>query len=264
MDFEVLILNFVENIANTNFSLVINILQLVFVIFWIFVLGWVWVDAGERTTKTSSKVVSVVLVGVLNIVGLLIYLIIRPKQTLQDLYWIDLERRFLKYETAELGDCPNCKSSLQPGYNMCPKCGFSIKQQCTGCQVWIDRNYNYCPFCGMTVTVNTSKDSTLSEIVATKDAIIAAKDRAIEAKESVILSKEEIIKTKEAAIQSVENDKTKYVERGGVVGSVKKDFFTFAKKVGDFFLAKKSTDQKVSKKVVKENKKPKSRKKKNK
>lgn len=241
MDIEKLILDFVENISNTNFSMVISVLQLIFVIFWIFVLGWVWVDAGERTTRTSSKFVSVLLVGILNIVGLLIYLIIRPKQTLQDLYWIDLERRYLKYETAELGDCPNCKSSLQPGFNLCPKCGYGIKQQCSSCQVWIDKNYNYCPFCGQT----------MGGIVVNEQALTQA------------AMQEEVTKSKQVAVSSVENEQTKYVQKGGVVRSVKKDFFAFAKSIGDAILAKKTKNLKNTKRQQ-NIKKSKNKKKKNK
>lgn len=237
-----MILNFVENIANTNFNIVLSALQLIFVIFWIFVLVWVWVDAGERTTNVFSKLASVVLVGVLNIVGLLIYLIIRPKQTLQDLYWIDLERRYLKYETSELGDCPNCKMSMQPGFNLCPRCGYQIKQKCNSCLVWIDKKYNYCPFCGQKV----GKEA-LTETNLTPEEINS-----------------EVVKSKEEAISTVTGDKTKYVERGGLVTSVKKDFFTFAKKIGDMVLVRTpKKDLKDSKKEVKKKVK-KSRNKKNK
>ena len=55
---------------------------------------------------------------------------------------------------------------------------------------------------------------------------------------------EEVIKAKEEAVSSVENEQTKYVQKGGVVRSVKKDFFAFAKSIGDAILAKKAKDLK--------------------
>lgn len=211
MKFEELILAFFDGISRANYDLIILIIQILFLAFWIVVLGWVWVDIGERSTNKFSKFGSIALVSFLNIFGLIIYLLIRPKQTIQEIYWADLERRYLKYETSELKDCPNCKYSLAPGYNACPRCGWDIKKQCPGCQVWIDKSFKYCPYC---------KHSFVQPIP-------------VEVVTSPAVMQEEVAKTQEEAISVVENKQTKYVVKTSLISKVKADILTFIKKVGD-------------------------------
>jgi hypothetical protein len=147
MNPEKFLLDFIESVGNVDFDLVIKVLAVLFGIFWLFVIGWVWSDAGDRSSNPVFKILSVGLVAVLNIPGLIIYLILRPKQTIAEIYWSDLERRYLRYETAELGDCFNCGFQLQPGFVHCPNCASVIKVKCTGCEVFIDKGWKYCPFC---------------------------------------------------------------------------------------------------------------------
>lgn len=218
MNLEQALLAFVENISNTDFSLMIMLIQFLFIGFWIIVVGWIWVDSGERTTNLLVRVTSTVLVAVFNVVGLIVYLIVRSKQTIQDLYWADLERRYLKYETSELGDCPNCKLSFQPGFNICPRCGYDIKKQCKGCNIWVDKSYRFCPFCR----------APFEDVVKVTEKV-----------ESVEQMATEVNKAKEEAIKVVEGDQTKYVDRHGVVSKVRKDFAAFVKDIGDRVLGKK-------------------------
>lgn len=224
MNPEQALLQFVEGIGNTDFSIIITLIQLAFVAFWIVVLGWVWVDASERTTNFFMKLMAVILVAVLNILGLIIYLLLRPKQTIQELYWADLERRYLKYETAELGDCKNCKFSLQPGFNICPKCGVQLKKQCANCHVWVDKSYTYCPFCTSTVGTPVVRREVVAPVVPEK-------------------MEEAVNKSKEEAIKVVEGNKTKYVDRQGVLSKVKGEVTSFLKKVGDAALARQRANK---------------------
>lgn len=223
MDLEQLIIKTVEGISNTNFSLVGVFLFSFFVFFWVVVVGWVWVDSGERTSNWYSRVGAAGLVALLNILGLIIYLIVRPKQTIQELYWADLERRYLKYETTELGDCPSCGFSLQPGFNVCPKCRYGLKQKCDGCEIWVDKSYVYCPFCGSSMAKTELNDNAIGNNVVMEEAVN---------------------KSRTDAIKAVEGNKTKYVDRHGVISKVRADIITF--------IAKLKSKRKKTPKIVKE------------
>ncbi len=193
----------VESTGNVNFNTVMTALGVLFVIFWIIVVGWVWVDAGERSSNFIFRLGSVVLVSVLGILGLIIYLIIRPRQTIQEIYWSDLERRYLKYETAELDDCPNCGFQLQPGFVVCPDCQEVLKVKCQGCDVYIDREWKFCPFC-------TRKNGSVVEV----DDFITEEEMEKKVQES-----------RDDAVRAVESNMTRYAEKTG-----------FAVAVGDAFL----------------------------
>ena len=87
-------------------------------------------------------------IGIIPIFGWIIYLIIRPSETIDEIYWGDLERRYLKYETSELGDCPKCGTQLYPGYIYCPNCKQELKVKCTQCGVYVDTDHKFCTHCG--------------------------------------------------------------------------------------------------------------------
>lgn len=156
------VLGIVEGAGNINFNIVWKILLFAFVIFWVVVLDWIWVDSGERTSNRRSRILYVILATVFNVFGWLIYLIIRPSQTIEEIYWADLERRYLKYETSELGDCPKCGTQLFPGYLYCPSCNYKLKRKCPSCGVYVEKKSNFCPFCSAVIKTAVIKQ----EIVA--------------------------------------------------------------------------------------------------
>lgn len=149
MNFEQLLLDLMAAIGQINFGTVVTFLLVSFIVFWVVVLGWVWTDSGDRVSSKLFRVLSVIIVAILLFPGLIIYLLIRPKATIEDIYWADLERRYLKFETTDLGDCPKCGFQLQPGFIVCPACGEKLKEKCAGCEAFIDKSWRYCPACGL-------------------------------------------------------------------------------------------------------------------
>lgn len=193
---ETALLNFLNTIGNINFLTVGLIVGAIFVIFWLVVLDWVWLDSGERTTSRAARICYLLLVLILNILGWIIYLIIRPSQTIEQIYWSDLERRYLKFETLELGDCPKCGTQLYPGYVYCPKCGIELKIKCGQCGTYIEKNSAYCPFCGN--DLGDAKSS--KEVLPTKEVM----EQQIEA-------------TRQEAVEAVDTSQVKYsVKKKGV------------------------------------------------
>lgn len=147
MDFESTLLDMLEGVGNFDFNILIRSFLASLVVIWFFIAVWVWIDSGERTRNILFRIFSVLLVAPFNVVGLIIYLILRPKETIENVYWGDLERRYLLYETSELGDCPQCGDQLSPGFNICPSCSYELKVKCKGCEMMLDRKWNFCPYC---------------------------------------------------------------------------------------------------------------------
>ncbi len=195
------ILNLLETAGRIDFRFVWQIFSYGLVVFWFVVLYWVWLDSGERTSNRTVRISYVILVAVLNVVGLLIYLIIRPSQTIEEIYWADLERRYLKYETAELGDCPRCGSQLFPGYTYCPNCRYKLKTKCPRCKVYVDKKNKFCPQCGEELRKRRSpeQESPTKEVM-----------------------QQQIKATKEEAKEVVESEKTRYSQKGGLATKIGK------------------------------------------
>ena len=189
MNLENIILDFFDFIGNIDFNMFGTLFVVALVVFWLVIIGWVWVDSSERTSKKGLKVGYILLVIFFNIFGLIIYLIIRPSETIEEIYWEDLERRYLKYETSELGDCPRCGSQLYPGYVFCTNCGYRLKVKCPQCGVLIDKDHVFCEYCGFKI-----------------------KERATVQEEhpTVKVMEEQITATKREAEKTVESRMTKY------------------------------------------------------
>ena len=223
MGLEKFILSIFEFIGGVNFNLFSFVLGVIILLFWLVIIGWVWIDSGERTSKTSIRVVYLLLVIFLNIPGLIIYLIVRPSETIEQIYWADLERRYLKYETAELGDCPKCGHQLLPGYVHCSNCGNEIKRKCPKCGVLINKDHKFCENCGTQL-----------------------RERAIAEEQypNVTVMEQQILATKEHATQTVESKRTRY-----------KTGKSFVVKLGDVIISglRKIKEDIPSKIVIEEN-----------
>lgn len=184
MEIEKIILSFFDFVGKLDFNMFGFILGFVLVVFWLFIIGWVWVDSGERTSKKGLRVGYVLLAVILFIPGLVIYLVIRPSETIEEIYWADLERRYLKYETADLGDCPKCGSQLFPGYVHCTNCGYTIKSRCPQCNLLVNKDHKYCEFCGFQLREKAMGEEKYPDVAVMEKQIIATKEHAVETVES--------------------------------------------------------------------------------
>jgi uncharacterized membrane protein YhaH (DUF805 family) len=122
-----------------DFSFV-PLMSLAFFIIWILVIVWVYRDA-ERKGMNGLLWALLVLIG--NLIGLIIYLIIRT------------ESRQQKYGAEEnVVECPGCHERIQEKFAFCPNCGEMIKPQCPKCQASIQKEWKVCPHCGAKLSGN--------------------------------------------------------------------------------------------------------------
>ncbi|MFQ6071063.1 MAG: zinc ribbon domain-containing protein [Candidatus Aminicenantales bacterium] len=109
-------------------------------ILWIVVIVWVYRDA-ERRGMNGVLWALLVLIG--NIIGLIIYLIVRS-DTLQAIQ-----------ATPPRKTCPGCKKSVEANYIFCPHCGTRIEEVCSQCKRPVEPSWNVCPICGATLKSQT-------------------------------------------------------------------------------------------------------------
>ncbi len=155
---EEFILDLVSFVGHLDFNVVIRIFLLLFAIFWFFIVIWVWFDAADKSTRLSFRFFSVLLVLTFNILGLIIYFLIRPAQSAEERYWQELEKKYLEFETCGLVNCSECGFELEPDFANCPSCGKDIKIACESCGMNIDKKWSFCAYCGFERDVqNTEK-----------------------------------------------------------------------------------------------------------
>lgn len=186
---ESFILDALDSIGKFDFAMLGRIIAYSYIGLWVLIALWVWFDSGERTKAYFFRVLSVIVVFFGQILGLFLYFILRSKSTLTEQYWADLEKRFLLYETSELGDCPNCGDHLMPGFNNCPNCNYTLKVKCPGCEVMLDKDWNYCPYCSTEIAgVYPDKATLVKEIRAENRQKQKETDKAVAQKFNMVKS----------------------------------------------------------------------------
>lgn len=108
-------------------------------ILWACVALWVYHDAERRG---HSGVLWALLVFVGNIIGLIIYLIMRstsaPSPALAP----------TASPPVATASCPSCAQPIQSSYVACPHCGVSLVRKCAQCDKRIEPDWKVCPYCG--------------------------------------------------------------------------------------------------------------------
>jgi len=102
-------------------------------ILWIAIIIWVYRDAEQRN---MNGVLWALLVFVGNLVGLLIYLIMRTDST----------PRQTELQSTQL--CPKCEKTILPRYTFCPRCGTRLRAVCPSCKESVANDWQVCPHCG--------------------------------------------------------------------------------------------------------------------
>jgi RNA polymerase subunit RPABC4/transcription elongation factor Spt4 len=118
-----------------------------FVIFWVSTVVWTFRDIRSRTQDFLSQILATVLAAVFPIAGLLIYMILRPRQTLAEIYERQLEEESLLAEMTERQTCNNCHARIEQDFQVCPTCGQKLKRSCPKCERLLELRWTFCPYC---------------------------------------------------------------------------------------------------------------------
>ena len=118
---------------------------------WWALVVWTYLDVRSRTRDFVVKIASTLLVLVFFLPGVILYMILRPKETLNESYERDLEEEYLLRDLEDKESCPGCGMRAQGDYLFCPNCGSGLKQECPSCGKNLRLDWNSCPFCGRRV-----------------------------------------------------------------------------------------------------------------
>lgn len=116
---------------------------------WLSLIIWVVKDARSRSRDILAALISGLLVLILTIPGFLIYLLLRPGETITQRYEKALEEEVLLNEIRQKRQCIECGNTLLPEWLVCPQCGQSLRSRCNNCDSVIESEWAYCPFCGL-------------------------------------------------------------------------------------------------------------------
>jgi hypothetical protein len=93
-------------------------------------------------------VLATLLVAVFNVPGVLVYLMLRPRETLAEAYERSLEEEYLFQDIEDAEICRACKRRVQPDFLFCPHCRTRLRRECEGCGQPVSLRWVACPYCG--------------------------------------------------------------------------------------------------------------------
>ena len=115
-------------------SVGMSFISFVLFLVWIAVVIWVYRDAESRG---MNGVLWALLVFIGNLIGLLIYLIVRSDPG-----------KAPPKEAVAAQPCSQCQKPVAPGFAFCPYCGAAVHGVCPGCGKTTEEDWKACPHCG--------------------------------------------------------------------------------------------------------------------
>ena len=138
----------IEDIHNEALRTAASIALLVLGVLYLALIFWTFADA-RRRIDDPLLVVCATLTAFFPFVGVIVYLIVRPPEFLDDVRLRELEMTAAEARLASLDYslCPHCDYEVQSDYLRCPSCMRKLKERCYSCSKPIDPAWRICPFC---------------------------------------------------------------------------------------------------------------------
>jgi len=113
---------------------------------------WTFRDMRARSRDVLALIVAVLLVALVPLIGLVVYMMLRPRETLAEAYERSLEQEALLQAIEEPETCSGCGQRVKGDYILCPTCHTRLKQPCANCSRPLHLHWAVCPYCGASVT----------------------------------------------------------------------------------------------------------------
>jgi RNA polymerase subunit RPABC4/transcription elongation factor Spt4 len=117
-----------------------------FMIAWVGIVWWVSQDVLARSRDKLIIAASVALAAIFGPVGALMYLVIRPKRTIQEAQVEHMEREMMLHASSTIV-CPACNRMAQEDFLACPHCGTALKYPCPNCTKLVQVDWGHCAYC---------------------------------------------------------------------------------------------------------------------
>lgn len=106
---------------------------------------WIWRDARRRGAMSLFWAIAAIPFSVFT---WMIYLIVRPPETLDDVHERETEIAAREAELQMNGaTCPNCLRPVERDFLICPTCLKKLKKPCEACDRPIKLTWSVCPYC---------------------------------------------------------------------------------------------------------------------
>lgn len=132
---------------------------------WVALVVWTYRDMRARHRDTLVHILAALMVALLNLPGVLVYLILRPARTLEEEYQQTLEEEALLQSIEDQSVCPGCERRVQDDWQVCPTCQTKLRKPCHSCGRLMELPWNICPYCGTPAPGMRKEGATMDEVL---------------------------------------------------------------------------------------------------
>lgn len=124
---------------------------------WFCLVVWTFRDIQKRTRDALVQVLATLLVLLFNVPGLILYTILRPPETLEELYARQLQEEALLRDMEGRDVCPRCQARVEQDFRFCPACRAALREPCVDCGRLLQLGWSACPYCGASSGTGSSR-----------------------------------------------------------------------------------------------------------
>lgn len=132
---------------------------------WLALVIWTYRDMRARHRDRLVPILAALMVALLNLPGVLVYLILRPARTLEEEYQQTLEEEALLQSIEDQSVCPGCERHIKEDWLVCPSCQTKLRKRCHSCGRLMELPWNICPFCGTPAPGMRKEGATMDDVV---------------------------------------------------------------------------------------------------
>lgn len=135
-----------------------------FLALWVSLIIWTFRDVRSRSRDVFAILLATLMVVVFGPLGLLLYFLLRPPETLAEIYERSLEEEALLQDLEERVVCAGCRRKIEIDWQVCPDCHTILKKTCLNCGRHLHLRWNICPYCAAPAADTTGYDDHREEV----------------------------------------------------------------------------------------------------
>ena len=143
---------FTDVVESDAFQAAIYVIAAYVVLIWLASAFWAYRDMRLRTSSAVTPYVAalaiILFTPIFFLFGLLLYRIIRPKETIAEVNERVLTEEAMLAEVATHAQCANCERPVHEDWIICPSCRNRLRRVCPNCEHLIELDWTLCAWCG--------------------------------------------------------------------------------------------------------------------
>lgn len=139
-------------VASDVFQIGLRVLVVYILLIWLASAFWAYRDLRLRTTSVLAPYVAAAIIIVFTpiffLFGLLLYRIVRPKETIGEVSQRALTEEAILGEVQSRPQCANCMRPVHEDWIICPTCRNRLRRVCPNCEHLVELDWTLCAWCG--------------------------------------------------------------------------------------------------------------------